>query len=359
MIQRVSELDLYTKEEFMNDYLDMTEKLSTGEDNPNYGNFKSQSFCDNLSSTMLFEISLGRPMDENGALDDSLQNEKISYYKSYKVGGDVIGQMANTFIANYFNEASTVITINNANFGTPGRGVGCSSYVPDGSDWKVEVHERYPDTTTSAYFYSYEEHHNNVVFHGGIRVHDKARFDLGFSVGSIYDSSGTVRNDARVDLPGLRNVPPSQAGLEGPGSATWYFNNPIHGVAMSAYWADLAECYSSDAEYPPGTLVKFGGEEEITIADNEANAVVTTKPGLILNSPEEKSDKIRLGIALTGRTPVRVVGPVKKFDRLCLFLGMPGVACKKVDGYPTIAIALEDNDSPDEKLVLCTVQLRL
>jgi hypothetical protein len=58
----------------------------------------------------------------------------------------------------------------------------------------------------------------------------------------------------------------------------------FYGCALCALWADLAETYESDRYYESGTLVKFGGDKEITIAHGEANAVITTNPGLILNS---------------------------------------------------------------------------
>ena len=38
----------------------------------------------------------------------------------------------------------------------------------------------------------------------------------------------------------------------------------FHGTATSAQYADLAEMYTSDAEYAPGTVIKFGGEAEVT-----------------------------------------------------------------------------------------------
>lgn len=87
----------------------------------------------------------------------------------------------------------------------------------------------------------------------------------------------------------------------------------FYGCALCALWADLAETYESDRDYEPGTLVRFGGEKEITIAHDEANAVITTNPGLILNS-----DRHGCQIALVGRTPVNVVGKVKKFDKIYL-----------------------------------------
>ena len=42
------------------------------------------------------------------------------------------------------------------------------------------------------------------------------------------------------------------------GSSTGYFNT-VFAKATSAQYADLAENYSADAEYPPGTVVIFGG----------------------------------------------------------------------------------------------------
>ena len=68
-----------------------------------------------------------------------------------------------------------------------------------------------------------------------------------------------------------------------------YFDKDIHGCALCARWADLAEGYESDAEYEPGTFVRFGGEKEITVASEyEANAVITTQPGFILGADGRK-----------------------------------------------------------------------
>lgn len=136
------------------------------------------------------------------------------------------------------------------------------------------------------------------------------------------------------------------------------YGNVFHGTAVKALWADVAELYESDARYSPGTLVKFGGPKEITIADDEVNAVVTDKPGLILNqSKSKKKDLNKVGIALTGRTPVKVLGQVRKFDKLCLST-IPGVAMKKSnDNMKTIAIAMKDKFADEIDLVECVVKL--
>lgn len=141
----------------------------------------------------------------------------------------------------------------------------------------------------------------------------------------------------------------------------FHFAWPINAVALSACWADLAEYYIADEEYEPGTLVKFGGQYEITKADVEANAVVTFKPGLILNSNLKLSSEqqIPVAIALTGRTPVKVKGKVKKFQNLMLSQTDAGIAIVSDGSRPTIGKALEDKLDDSISLVNCVVNLRL
>lgn len=136
------------------------------------------------------------------------------------------------------------------------------------------------------------------------------------------------------------------------------FNNLIQGTCQRALWADLAECYEFDADYEPGTLVKFGGQKEITIADTEVNAVVTSKPGFLMHSPTV-IDKDFHAIALVGRVPVKVVGPIKKFSKIVLS-NLPGIAeAQKIStiGNRVLGIALEDKFADEVKLVNCAVQL--
>lgn len=140
----------------------------------------------------------------------------------------------------------------------------------------------------------------------------------------------------------------------------FHFAQPINAVALSARWADLAEYYVADKPYKPGTLVKFGGKYELTIADTEANAVVTTKPGFILNSGIEQvaEDSWPIAVALVGRTPIKVIGKVSKFQNLMLS-EIPGIACISDGSKPTIGKALEDKLDDEASLVECVVNLRL
>lgn len=138
-----------------------------------------------------------------------------------------------------------------------------------------------------------------------------------------------------------------------------HFSQLIHGVAYRAQWGDLAEYYSADAQYEPGTLVKFGGENEITIATEKANAVVTSKPGVVLNG--ENGLVNPTAIALAGRVPVKVRGEVKKFDKIVLSRTDPGIGVvyNFAPENEVIGRALEDNQEKEEKLVLCATRFNI
>jgi hypothetical protein len=87
------------------------------------------------------------------------------------------------------------------------------------------------------------------------------------------------------------------------------------GTATQARYADLAENYSADAEYAPGTVVVFGGTHEVTVSavshDTRVAGVVSTAPAYLMNS-----DQPGAAVALTGKVPCRVQGPVTKGDLL-------------------------------------------
>lgn len=60
-------------------------------------------------------------------------------------------------------------------------------------------------------------------------------------------------------------------------------------------------------------------------------------------------------IALEGRVPVRVVGPVSKGQKV--FVDAEGTASVHFNGNPLVGIALESNLDEDEKLVECILKL--
>ena len=97
------------------------------------------------------------------------------------------------------------------------------------------------------------------------------------------------------------------------GSASTYFNT-IFAKATSAQYADLAEFYSADAMYEPGTVVSFGGDREVTLTGKDADpcvaGVVSTNPSYIMNAGIFAEFPTQ--VALTGRVPCRVVGVITK-----------------------------------------------
>ena len=70
------------------------------------------------------------------------------------------------------------------------------------------------------------------------------------------------------------------------GSSSVPFNT-IFAKATTAQYADLAEKYTADAEYAPGTVLVFGGTAEVTVnavdADRRVAGVVSTNPSYTMN----------------------------------------------------------------------------
>ena len=86
------------------------------------------------------------------------------------------------------------------------------------------------------------------------------------------------------------------------------------GSRMQATYADLAEYYEADILYEAGTVLEFGGEKEVTIAEDATTrvaGVVSTNPAYVMNS---SCPGYAVPIALQGRVPVKVRGKVQKGD---------------------------------------------
>ena len=116
------------------------------------------------------------------------------------------------------------------------------------------------------------------------------------------------------------------AGTNGVGNigATGATFNTVFAKATTAQYADLAEVYTSDQQYPSGTVIIFDGEAEVTQSrdshDTRIAGVVSTQPAYLMNH-----DAVGVPVALQGRVPCRVLGPVSKGDRV-VSSHIPGVA---------------------------------
>jgi hypothetical protein len=132
------------------------------------------------------------------------------------------------------------------------------------------------------------------------------------------------------------------------GNSSGLFNT-IFAKATSAQYADLAEKYSADADYAPGTVVMFGGGAEVTICSNDActrvAGVVSTNPSYRMNDGLVSAHTAM--VALTGRVPTSVTGTVRKGDMMV----SAGAGRARSEANPEIGTvigkALEDFDGAE------------
>ena len=123
----------------------------------------------------------------------------------------------------------------------------------------------------------------------------------------------------------------------------------FQGTATAAQYADLAENYVADKPYDAGTVVVIGGSAEVTEVTKENSpaiaGVVSTDPAYLMNAGLEGDNVVT--VALKGRVPVKVTGPVRKGDVL-IASSTPGHAkAAPFHGYhagaSAIGIAISEN----------------
>jgi hypothetical protein len=138
--------------------------------------------------------------------------------------------------------------------------------------------------------------------------------------GSTISAVGNITGGNLITSGGLATNGITNTGGNGfgnIGSSSSYFNQ-IFATATSALYADLAEFYVADAVYEPGTVLSFGGANEVTLSsisgDTRVAGVVSTNPAHVMNSGS--THEYATIVALTGRVPTRVIGTVRKGDMM-------------------------------------------
>ena len=125
---------------------------------------------------------------------------------------------------------------------------------------------------------------------------------------TVYANVVSVQSIAKTGSNGVGNI----------GSSANYFNQ-VFATATTALYADVAERFAADELLEPGTVVELGGTREITRSINDLSenvfGVISTKPAYTMNGAAGDDDT-HPRVAMTGRVPVKVVGYVKKGDRL-------------------------------------------
>jgi filamentous hemagglutinin len=148
--------------------------------------------------------------------------------------------------------------------------------------------------------------HGNVVT-GGLISATGAITGAALTGTSLTVSTGNVScgNIVNTNANGVGNI----------GTTTTRFNQ-VFALASSAQYADLAEKYTADATYPEGTVVSFGGSEEVTVSNTDSDSrvagVISTNPSFRMNDTLESEHTAM--VALTGRVPTKVTGTVRKGD---------------------------------------------
>lgn len=129
--------------------------------------------------------------------------------------------------------------------------------------------------------------------------------------------------------------------------------NLFRGTATTAQYADLAEKYSTEKEWPVGTAMavcSHDGHESCPAGGSSyVIGVISEKPAYLMNSEADGQ-----AIALKGRVPVRVAGLVYKGQ--AVYAWADGV-CSSTKTSALVGIALETNTDSGEKLVECVLKV--
>jgi hypothetical protein len=116
------------------------------------------------------------------------------------------------------------------------------------------------------------------------------------------------------------------------------------GTSTQAQYADLAENYTTDQIYAPGTVVVVGGTAEVTASSEGKRAigVISTAPAFLMNKDADGQ-----AVALKGRVPCRVVGAVAKGDELV----SADNGCAKAGDGKVFGVALETSTDTVERVI--------
>jgi hypothetical protein len=193
---------------------------------------------------------------------------------------------------------------------------------------------------------------NGVSFNGSSNITVTSTTTYALSTGSFIN--GTTFNGSST---ATWSVNTGVAGVATPNSVVarnavgdiWYAVG--HGVSSSARYADLAEKYLADKEYEVGTVMVVNeldvSEVRSSNIGERAIGVVSANPAYLMNTDLEGGT----AIALKGRVPVKVFGPIKKGDRLEAF--SKGMATKASENSTNVfAIALESNTDDNLRINL-------
>ena len=145
------------------------------------------------------------------------------------------------------------------------------------------------------------------------------------------------------------------------GSTGMWFNT-FYGKSVQAQYADLAERFEADQPYAPGTVVAIGGTNEITAETEDLSedvfGVISTRAAYLMNGAAG-TDDTHPPVAVNGRVPVRVIGRIRKGDRLVSAgNGLARAGAKnEISSFNVIGRSLQDKLDTGEGVIEAIVKL--
>ena len=159
--------------------------------------------------------------------------------------------------------------------------------------------------------------------------------------------SGTITVNSSNNATAFANGGTNGTGNIGASGATF---NTVFAKASTAQYADLAEKYWSDGDYEAGTVVKIGGNREITICDEDCSkdvfGCISQNPAYLMNDNNFENYQ---PVVLQGRSIIKIIGKISKGDRLvsagngCARKGLP----EELSYQTEIGRAISDKNSEE------------
>jgi hypothetical protein len=186
----------------------------------------------------------------------------------------------------------------------------------------IQLYDLYTDTgllspvNTSA-FGSYPTNTGIIIFNtvtanGGLVA--GTTYSVQYNSGTDFAGDASFLYNYTTNTLIVPNISTGSSSTQGNITGNWTLTA---GSRLQSTYADLAEYYSSDANYAAGTVLAFGGQFEVTVAGIETNkvaGVASADPAYVMNGMIKCEHPV--AIALQGRVPCKVKGKVRKGDMM-------------------------------------------
>jgi len=192
------------------------------------------------------------------------------------------------------------------------------------------------------------------------------------NVGNFTNANftGNVKFSGNISWPATQNlnlsaittdiVPAANLSYNLGNVSSWW--NNIYGTSIHAQYADLAERFEADELYDAGTVVELGGDAEITAVAEDLSedvfGVISTNAAFVMNS-RAGDNNTHPPVAVQGRVPVKVIGKVRKGNRLVSAGNGYARAGKRseITTWNVIGRSLEDKDTDEPGIIEAVVKL--